>query len=175
MYTVPFALRRKVEELVDDMLQKKVIHPSKSPWASPVVLVAKKNGDTRFCVDYRRLNLVTKMDVYPLPRIDYMLDSFSEACVFSTLDLASGFWQMEVERTSQEKTSFITHYSLFEFEKMPFGLTNAPATFQCLMETVLAGLVRNICDRICENVHSSHIQFFNFEESYNLLQMQDQS
>ena len=75
----PFALRRKVEELVDDMLQKKVIHPSKSPWASPVVLVAKKNGDTRFCVDYRRLNSVTKMDVYPLPRIDDMLDSLSEA------------------------------------------------------------------------------------------------
>ena len=142
---IPFALRRKVEELVDDMLQKKVIHPSKSPWASPVVLVAKKNGDTRFCVDYRRLNSVTKMDVYPLPRIDDMLDSLSEARVFSTLDLASGFWQVEVERASQEKTAFITHHGLFEFEKMPFGLSNAPATFQRLMETVLAGLVRNIC------------------------------
>ena len=91
---IPFALRKKVEELVDDMLQKRVIHPSNSPWASPVVLVAKKNGDTRFCVDYRRLNSVTKMDVYPLPRIDDMLDSLSEACVFSTLDLASGFWQL---------------------------------------------------------------------------------
>ena len=74
-----------------------------------------------------------------------MLDSLSEACVFSTLDLASGFWQMEVEETSQEKTAFITHHGLFEFEKMPSGLTNAPATFQRLMETVLAGLVRNIC------------------------------
>ena len=142
---IPFALRRKVEELVDDMLQKQVIHPFKSHWASPVVLVDKKNEDTRFCVDYRRLNSVAKLDVYPLPRIDDMLDSLSEACVFSTLDLASGFWQVEVEETSQEKTAFITHHGLFEFEKMPFGLTNAPATFQRLMETVLAGLVRNIC------------------------------
>ena len=74
-----------------------------------------------------------------------MLDSLSEACVFSTLDLASGFWQVEVERASQEKTAFITHHGLFEFEKMLFGLTNAPATFQRSMETVLAGLVRNIC------------------------------
>ena len=95
---IPFALRKKVKELVDDMhmLEKKVIHPSKSPWPSPwpVVLVAKKNGDTctiaRFCVDYRRLNSETKMDVYPLPCIDDMLDSLSEACMFSTLDLASG-------------------------------------------------------------------------------------
>ena len=83
------------------------------------------------------------MDVYPLPRIDDMLDSLSEARVFSTLDLASGFWQVEVERASQEKTAFITHHGLFEFEKMLFGLSNAPATFQRLMETVLAGLVRN--------------------------------
>ena len=122
------------------MLQKQVIHSSKSPWASPVVLVAKKNGDTRFCVDYRRLNSVTKMDVYPLPRNDDMLDSFSEACVFSTLDLASGFWRVKVEEPSQEKTAFITHHGLFEFEKMPFGLTNPPATFQCLMENVLGGI-----------------------------------
>ena len=82
---IPFALCKKVKELVYDMLEKKVVHPSKSPWASPVVLVAKKNGDPRFCVDYRRLNSVTKMDVYPLPRINDMLDSLSEAqCVFYT-------------------------------------------------------------------------------------------
>ena len=92
------------------MLQKQVIHSSKSPWASTVVLVTKKNGDTRFCVDYRRLNSVIKMDVYPLPRNDDMLDSFSEACVFSTLDLASGFWRVKVEEPSQEKTAFITHH-----------------------------------------------------------------
>ena len=97
------------------------------------------------------------MDVYPLPRIDDMLDSLSETCVFSTLDLASGFWQVEVkERASQEKTAFITHHSLFEFEKMPFGLTNAPATFQRLMETVLAGLVRNICYLYLDDNYIDH-------------------
>ena len=122
---------------------KQVIHSSKSPWTSPVVLVAKKNGDTRFCVDYRRS--VTKMDVYPLPRIDDMLDSLSETCVYSTLELASGLWQVKVEETSQKKTTFITQHGLFEFEKMPVGLTTVLATFQHLMETVLAGLVRNIC------------------------------
>ena len=142
---IPFALRKKVEQLVEDMIQQKVVHPPKSPWASPVVLVAKKNGETRFCVDYRKLNSVTKMDVYPLPRIDDMLDSLAEARVFSALDLASGFWQVEVDKASQEKTAFVTHHGLFEFEKMPFGLCNAPATFQRLMETVLAGLVRKIC------------------------------
>ena len=142
---IPFALRKKVEELVDDMLEKKVIHASKSTWASPVVLVTKKNGDIRCCVDYRRLNSVTKMDVYPLPRIDDMLDSLSEARKFSMLDLASGFWQVEADKASQEKTAFITHHGLFEFDKMPFGLTNVPATFQRLMETVLAGLIRKIC------------------------------
>ena len=88
--------------------------------------------EIRFCVDYRRLNLVTKMDVYPLPRIDDMLDSLSEACMFSTLDLASGFWQVEVEELSHEKNAFITNHGLFEFEKMPFELTNAPATSQHL-------------------------------------------
>ena len=92
------------------------------------------------CEINRRLNSVTKMDVYPLPRIDDMLDSLSKACVFSTLDLASGFWQVKVEEPSQEKTAFITHHGLFEFEKMPCGLTNPPATFQCLMETVLGGI-----------------------------------
>ena len=142
---IPFALRKKVEELVDDMLEKKVIHASKSPWASPVVLVTKKNGDIRCCVDYRRINSVTKMDAYPLPRIDDMLDSLSEARKFSTLDLASGFWQVEADKASQEKTAFITHHGLFEFDKMLFGLTNVTATFQRLMETVLAGLVRKIC------------------------------
>ena len=100
--------------------------------------------EIRFCVEYRRLNSVTKMDVYPLPRIDDMLDSLSEACMFSTLDLASGVWQVEDEEPSHEKNAFITNHGLFEFEKMPFGLINGPATFQYLMETVLAGLVRNI-------------------------------
>ena len=83
---------------------------------SPVVLVAKKNEETRFCVDYRKLNSVSKIDVYPPPRIDDMLDSLAEVHVFSALDLVSGFWQVKVDKASQEKTTFVTHqHGYFEF------------------------------------------------------------
>ena len=139
---VPFALRGKVEEMVEDMLQQDVIQPSNRPWASPIVLVAKKDGSTRFCVDYRKLNSVTKMDVLPLPRIDDSLDLLSKSKYFTTLDLASGYWQVMMDEGSREKTAFVTHSGLYEFLVMPFGLCNAPSTFQRLMETVLKGIAR---------------------------------
>ena len=141
----PFALRRTIEELTQEMLEHDVIQPSHSPWASPVVLVKKRDGSMRFCVDYRRLNAVTKMDVFPLPRIDDTLDLLSKAKYFTTLDLASGYWQVGMNADSQEKTAFVTHSGLYEFRKMPFGLCNAPATFQRLMEAVLHGLARRHC------------------------------
>ena len=102
---VPFALRQKIDEMVGEMLEKGIIQPSKSPWASPVVLVSKKDGCLRFCVDYRKLNAVTKLDVFPLPRID---DSLAHTQYFTTLDLASGYWQVPMEPQSQEKTAFCT-------------------------------------------------------------------
>ena len=123
----PFALRKKVDQMVKEMLAQGVIKESKSPWASPIVLV-KKDGDIRFCVDYRQLNHVTKSDVFPLPRIDDTLSLLSGAKYFSTLDLASGYWQVAMEPESQEKTAFVTWSGLYEFRKMPFGLVNAPAT-----------------------------------------------
>ena len=141
----PFALRTKVDQLIEEMLDQQVIEPSESPWASPIVLVQKRDGGVRFCVDYRKLNRVTKLDEFPLPRIDDTLDRLTGSRHFSTLDLASGYWQVEMEPASKEKTAFTTYSGLYQFRKMPFGLVNAPATFQRLMEVVLAGLARSVC------------------------------
>ena len=106
-----------------------VIEPSSSSWASPVVLVKKRDGIHRFCVDYRQLNSVTKQDSFPLPRIEDLLDSLGQSTYFSTLDLASGFWQIRVHPDSKEKTAFVTH-----------RLTNAPAVFQRLLQRVVVPL-----------------------------------
>jgi hypothetical protein len=125
------------EEEVAKMLDKGVIEPSRSPWASPIVLATKKDGTTRFCIDYRRLNEVTVKDSFPLPRIDDTLDSLKGSMYFSTLDLASGYWQIEMNPQDIEKTAFITRQGLFQWKVMPFGLCNAPATFQRLMQVVL--------------------------------------
>jgi hypothetical protein len=127
------------------MLEQRVIEPSESPWVSPIVLVQKRDGGVRFCVDYRKLNQVTKLDEFPLPRIDDTLDLLTGSRHFSTLDLASGYWQVEMEPSSKEKTAFTTYSGLYQFRKMPFGLVNAPATFQRLMEVVVAGLAHSVC------------------------------
>ena len=142
---IPQFRRQEAKKLLDDMLGRNVIQPSNSPWASPVVLVPKKDGSLRFCVDYRRVNAVTRKDAYPLPRVDDTLDTLSGSKWFSTLDLLSGYWQVEVDPEDREKTAFCTHEGLFEFRVMPFGLCNAPATFQRLMNAVLAGLQWSSC------------------------------
>ena len=134
---VPFAVRQVIASHLDEMQKNRVIEPSKSPWASPVVLVRKKDGSHRFCIDYRALNAVTKQDMYPIPRISDLLDQLGESRFFSTLDLASGFWQIKVHPDSQEKTAFVAPQDLFEFKVMPFGLS---AVFQRLMQQVLMGL-----------------------------------
>ena len=149
---MPFVLREQVDQLVEEMMQQGVVVPSASPWASPVVLVRNKDGGMRFCVDYRKLNRATKLDEYPLPRIDDTLDMLSGAQHFTTLDLASGYWQVPVDQASQEKTAFITHSGLYEFRKMPFGLVNAPATFQRLMQVVLSGLTQKVCHVYLDDV-----------------------
>ena len=142
---VPLPHRGTVQDLLKDMLEKKVISPSKSPWASPIVLVKKKDGTTRFCVDYRRVNDVTRKDAYPIPRVDDTLDMLSGSAWFTTLDLKSGYWQVEVAEEHREKTAFCTQEGLFEFNVMPFRLCNAPATFQRLMNSILAGLQWTTC------------------------------
>ena len=112
------------------MMKQGIIQPSSSPWSSPIVLVKKKNGKTRFCVDYRKLNKITKRDTYPLPRIDKILDSLGKAKYFTSLDLASGYWQVEMNENNKKKTAFVTKQGIFEFNVMPFGLTNTSVTFQ---------------------------------------------
>ena len=133
------------EAEIQKMLDQGLIRPSDSPWASPVVLVRKKDGTIRFCVDYRRLNEVTRKDAYPLPRIDACFDCLGRSTWFCTLDLRSGYWQVPVQPEDVEKTAFITPQGLYEYLVMPFGLTNAPATFERLMEKVLKGLQWKQC------------------------------
>ena len=137
--------RAMVEEEVDKMLAANLIEPADGPWASPVVLVKKKDGTMRFCVDYRKLNAVTRKDAYPLPRIDDSLDTLAGGQWFSTLDLVSGYWQVQMSEQDKEKTAFTTHKGLYQFKVMPFGLCNAPSTFERLMEIAMRGLQWAAC------------------------------
>ena len=135
-----FKEREYIQQQVKEMLESNVIQPSSSPWSSRIVLVKKKDGKLRFCIDYRSLNSTTKKDVYPLPRIDDSLAMLSRGKFFTTLDLWAGYWQIPLAPNSKEKTAFVTDSGLYEFNVMPFGLCNAPATFQRFMDATLAGL-----------------------------------
>jgi hypothetical protein len=137
-YPVKDAKRKEyIKNEVQKLEKEGIIRKSISPWASPIVLVEKKNGKLRFCVDYRKLNAVTIKDAYPLPRIEDLLDIFNGKKWFTTLDLAQGYWQVKMEEKDREKTAFVTQCGLYEFNVMPFGLSNAPGTFQRLMNHVL--------------------------------------
>ena len=129
-----------LHEQVDILLCNHIAQHSKSPWASPVVLVLKKDGKLRFCVDYRHLNAITKKDRYLLPQMDDTLHALQDTCYISTFDITWGYWNVEINHDAIEKSAFITPNGLFKFVCIPFGLTNAPAMFQWLMDTTLASI-----------------------------------
>ena len=139
-YRLPHAYRDTVKQELDEMLKQGIIEPSSSEWSAPIVLVKKKDGSLRLCVDYRRLNEVSETDAYPMPRIDDLIDRLGKAGYISTLDLTRGYWQVPMAQQARAKTAFATPYGLFQFNVMPFGLQGAPATFQRLMDSVVRGL-----------------------------------
>ncbi len=132
--------REIIRKQISEMLHNGIIKESRSPWSSRIVLIKKKDGKPRFCIDYRKLNSITKSDVYPLPRIDDSLAALQKGKFFSTLDMFAGYWQIPMHEKSKEMTAFVSESGLYQFEVMPFGLKTAGATFQRFMDAVLAGL-----------------------------------
>jgi transposase InsO family protein len=141
----PIAYQAAVDEQLNELLNQGVIEPCRSPYASNLVLVRKKDNSIRCCVDYRQLNGQTRRDAYPLPRTDACLEAMSGAKFFSTLDMRSGYHQVELDVRDADKTAFICHRGQFRFRTMPFGLSNAGATFQRLMDILLSSLTFEMC------------------------------
>ncbi|CAM5115076.1 unnamed protein product [Natator depressus] len=139
-YRVSPQAKTAIEREIQDTLQMGVIPSSGSAWASPVVLVPKPDGEIHFCVDYRKLNAVTRPDNYPVPRTDELLEKLGRTQFISTLDLTKGYWQVPLDESAKERSAFTTHVGVYEFNVLSFGLRNAPATFQRLVDGLLVGL-----------------------------------
>lgn len=172
-YKTDFKKQEVIQKEINKMLEAGVIRRSTSPWTSPVVLIPKPDGSIRFCIDYRKLNKITRKDNQPLPRIDDLLDSFQKSKWFTSLDLAAGYWQVPMKPEDIEKTAFITHLGTYEFLVMPFGLCNAPATFQRMMNIIFEDLLFKFIKIYLDdcNIHSKtfeeHLQ--HLEEVFNRL------
>src|SRR5579871_6729633 len=145
--TRPYPLAPKESEFLQKELDHfenlGIIEKCESPWATPILFIKKKNGKLRLVVDYHKLNKVTRKDAYPLPRIDELLDSLGNMTMFSTLDMCSGFYQIEVDLKSHEKTAFVMKYGTYQYNQLPMGLCNSPAIFQYLVDIIFAGSLRN--------------------------------
>jgi hypothetical protein len=140
IYKTPYRMATlelaELKEHIKELLEKGFIHPSSSPWEAPMIFVLKKDGTQRLCVDYHALNEVTIKNKYPLLRIDDLFDQLRGACVFSKIDLRSGYHQLKIRECDIPKTAFVLRYGLYEYTVMSFGLTNAPAYFMYLMNKV---------------------------------------
>ena len=141
----PFQQLEAIDRQVEEMRQHDIIEPAASPWASNVVLVKKKDGSLRFCVDYRRIDAITYKDSYPLPHIDNCLNALSGSSWFSTLDLRSGYYNIPIAEQDRDKSAFVTRRGCYRYTVMPFGMTCAPSVFQRLMDCVLSGLSYITC------------------------------
>jgi hypothetical protein len=139
-YHTPYAMRKIIDDEIQKMIELDVIEPSKSSYASPVVLVVKKDKSYRFCVDYRRLNAITKFHAEPLPDVQHLFSKLQSAKYLSKIDLTKGYWQVPVPERDRHKTAFITHSGLWQWKVMPFGMMNSGATFSKMMKELLAGL-----------------------------------
>ena len=155
MYNLPFSSKEVVEKEIQVMLDLEIIEPSKSPYSSPVVLVRKKDGSCRFCIDFRGLNKITVFDAEPIPNVEDLFVRLAHSRFFTKIDLAKGYWQILVLPEDRPKTTFATHQGLFQFIRMPFGLVSAPAVFARMMRMLhLADLsAENFFDDIL--VHSA--------------------
>jgi hypothetical protein len=139
-YRMAITEKQQVKKIVEELKDADIIEDSNSPFASPVLLVKKKTGDLRMCIDYRALNKQTVKDHYPIPLIDDQLDRMCKMKYFTSLDLSSGYYQVPMNKDSREKTAFITADGHYQFKRMPFGLCNAPSVFQRLINLVLGNL-----------------------------------
>jgi hypothetical protein len=147
-YRTPFALRDEMKAQVENMLAKGIIGESSSPWSAPAILVAKKSLDRRpkyrFCVNFRELNAVTKLDPYPLRVLEETTSTLHGSRYFSVLDCYSGFWKLKIQEDHKERTGFTVPPGHYEFNRLPFGLFNSPANFQRLMDAVLKDRVLRV-------------------------------
>ena len=139
-YRVGYHANKEIEKHVQELLDKDIIEPTTSPYSSPVILVGKKDGTSRFVIDYRKLNKNTIVDAYPLPRIDDNLEALGGSKFFSIFDLLSGFWQVPLSPDARDKAAFCTRSGLYTWKSMPMGLAGSPSTFERLMEIVMKGL-----------------------------------
>ena len=142
---VPMHLEDKVEKLIDKLRQTKVIEEANSPWNFPIVVVPKKNGEIRLCVDYRKLNAITARPIFPIPASKELFDSLAGNVIFSSLDLSMGYHQLKMNKNDIEKTAFTTKSGQWQYTKMPFGLCAAPASFQKIMSSILRNFAWKSC------------------------------